>query len=65
MAGINSMNRFDQDGHGPRRKLATVNAKLARHERMTGVVLFLLTIVAVLTLGLVIGHIAGAPLLSH
>jgi hypothetical protein len=47
------------------RRLESADAKLARHEHLTGIVLFFLTLAATLALGLLVGHIAGVPWLSH
>jgi Cu/Ag efflux pump CusA len=46
-------------------RLAHTQAKLSRHERWTGIILAILTVAAVVALGLLIGHVAGVPWLSH
>jgi Cu/Ag efflux pump CusA len=46
-------------------KLAHTQAKLSRHERWTAIILAILTVAAVVALGLLIRHVAGLPWLSH
>ena len=59
------MDKSDQNSREILRRLASADAKLAHHERLTRIVLFFLTFLATLGLGLLIGHIAGVPWLSH
>jgi hypothetical protein len=47
------------------KRLAATEAKLAGHARLTRTILFLLLAVAILVLGLLVGHISGVPWLSH
>jgi hypothetical protein len=47
------------------RQRTLTDGHLARHERQTLLALAGLSMVVVLLLGLVIGHIAGVPWLSH
>ena len=53
------MSKDDEDRRDALARMASVNAKLARHERLTGIILFLLTFLATLALGLAVAHIAG------
>jgi hypothetical protein len=46
-------------------RLARTQAKLSRHEGWAGIILTILTFTVALALGLLIGHIAGVPWLSH
>ncbi|HZH11782.1 MAG TPA: hypothetical protein VEZ24_15585 [Microvirga sp.] len=46
-----------------RRRLVLAQAELARRERLTAFILGGLTFFAVMAIGLLIGHIADAPLL--
>jgi hypothetical protein len=59
------MRQDDLETREVSRKLSRSQAKLARHERLTGIVLGCLTFLAVMALGVVIGHLADLPLLSH
>jgi hypothetical protein len=59
------MNQDDWNTEELRRRLARAQAKLAKHERLTGIILGCLTFFAVVTLGLIFGHIADVPWLSH
>ncbi len=62
---MNGMDKDDQHSLDVLRRLASADAKLARHERLTGIVLLFLTFVATMALGLLVGHIAGVSWLSH
>ena len=59
------MNRNDQHWQDTFDKLSSAHANLVRHERLTRIILFFLTFVATMALGLLMGHIMGVPLLSH
>jgi len=59
------MSQDDWNTEDLRRRLALAHTKLARHERLTGIVLGCLTFFAVMALGLILGHIADVPWLSH
>jgi hypothetical protein len=59
------MDKEDQRSLDVLRRLESAHAKLARHERLTSIVLFFLTFVATLALGLLVAHIAGVSWLSH
>ena len=62
---MNGMDKHDQHSLDMLRRLASADAKLAKHERLTGIVLFFLTFIAIMALGLLVAHIAGVPWLSH
>jgi energy-converting hydrogenase Eha subunit F len=59
------MDRNDQHWHDTVQKLSSAHDKLVRHERLTRIIIFFLTYVATVALGLLMGHIMGMPLLSH
>ena len=59
------MDRSDQNSREILRRLASADAKFAQHERLTRIILFFLTFLATLGLGLFIGHIVGVAWLSH
>lgn len=59
------MIRSKHDDDEALRRLARANAKLGRHERLTNIILGCLTFAAGIALGLLIGHMAGVPWLSH
>lgn len=63
--GTNGMDEDSRTNEEMRRGLALARAKLARQERWTGLVLGGLTFLAVVAVGLAIGHISGVPWLSH
>lgn len=62
---LSEMSKDTWDMDELRRRLAFAHAELARHERLTGIILGCLTFLAVMAAGLLIGHIAGVPWLSH
>jgi hypothetical protein len=55
----------NRDREDTLQRLVRTQAKLSRHERRAGIILAILTFAAVLALGLLIGHVAGVPWLSH
>ena len=47
------------------RKMDTIEAELARQEKVTQRILILLIVIGLLVLGLLVGHILEIPCLSH
>jgi hypothetical protein len=50
------MSKNDQEWRNAFQNLSSTKAKLARHERMTGLILFALIVLAILTSRQLIGH---------
>ncbi|MBB4041699.1 hypothetical protein GGR34_003377 [Microvirga flocculans] len=59
------MGQIDRQWREALTKIASTDAKLARHERLTRIVLFLLVFLAILILGLLIAHMAEGPFSLH
>jgi hypothetical protein len=59
------MDRDDQNQRQAHNRVADTQKQLARHERLTAVSLLILSVIAVLALGLLIAHIAGVSWLTH
>ncbi|KLK93155.1 hypothetical protein AA309_10175 [Microvirga vignae] len=59
------MTKYDWDTDDLRQRQAFARTKLTKHERLIGIILGFLTFLAVLAVGLLIGHVAGVPSLAH